>query len=262
MENSVIERIREIIKYKGMTPRAFAIAIGFNYSTLNNYLTGRRTSIDLNLLVRIESTFDEISSEWMLTGKGHMLKFPPIEEDASEEESKEELEDGLFLVTPSGNKYYEFGGRFFKMRVPLVPYYAYGRYLSDTGEAMTMERDEWEEVDFIVDRIAHGRYLAFEIKGESMNDGSRQSIADGDIVLARELDRNHWRTKLRFKDYPYWVVVTDDSILCKEVIAHDPATGMITFHSINPSPEYRDFTLHVDEIKQLFNVVKKTITAF
>ncbi len=255
METSVIERVTQVIKYKNLTNRAFAIKIDFNYSTLHNYIAGRRAAVDLNLILKITKTFDDISSEWLLSGKGEMIK------NQHEEELEEEDEDDVeepYLITKSGNKYYDVGNGRYRMRVPLVPYYAYGRYIGGTGESIPMERDAWEEVDFIVDRIAMGKYYAFEIKGDSMDDGSRHSFVQGDVVLARELQRDYWRDKLRFRDFPYWIVVTDDSILCKEIIEHDTETGMVTFHSLNPSPEYRDFSLCVDEIRQLFNVIKKT----
>lgn len=258
MESSVIERISEVIRYKNLTNRSFALKIGFNYSTLHNYLSGRRAAVDLNLILKISETFSDISTEWILTGRGNMLINPPEDKETVEDDDIEEL----YHTTKSGNKYYEVGSGYYRMRVPLVPYGAYGRYLSGTKEAIQMDRDGWEEVDFIVDRISHGRYFAFEIKGDSMDDESRHSFVQGDIVLAREVNKDYWRDKLRYKDYPFWIIVTDDSILCKQMINHDPATGMITFHSLNPSPEYRDFTLNVDEIRQLFNIVKKTTTAF
>lgn len=74
MENTLIERISNIIAYKELSPRAFAQTIGFNYSTLNNYLTGRRSSVDNDLVIKTILTFDDISSDWLLTGKGTMLK--------------------------------------------------------------------------------------------------------------------------------------------------------------------------------------------
>jgi transcriptional regulator with XRE-family HTH domain len=70
MESAVIERIKQIIESKGLSARAFANKIDFKYSTLNNYLTGRRSSIDLDLIIKIESTFDDISIPWLITGKG------------------------------------------------------------------------------------------------------------------------------------------------------------------------------------------------
>lgn len=71
--DTLIDRIKMIIEAKGYSPRAFAIAIGFNYSTLNNYLTGRRSTIDSELIEKALTSFDDISAEWLLRGKGSML---------------------------------------------------------------------------------------------------------------------------------------------------------------------------------------------
>lgn len=70
---NILERIKELISINGLTPRAFAIRIDFNYSTLNNYLTGRRTTIDLELINKTLSSFDNLSAEWLLRGNGEML---------------------------------------------------------------------------------------------------------------------------------------------------------------------------------------------
>lgn len=72
--NSIIERIKILIDTKSRSSRAFANNIGFSYSTLNNYLLGKRTTIDSDLLYKIISTYSDINSEWLLTGKGEMLK--------------------------------------------------------------------------------------------------------------------------------------------------------------------------------------------
>lgn len=72
--NTLLDRIKMIIEAKELSPRSFAIAIKFNYSTLNNYLTGRRSTIDSELIGKIAMSFDDISTKWLLTGKGEMLK--------------------------------------------------------------------------------------------------------------------------------------------------------------------------------------------
>ena len=69
----MIERIIQIISAKADSPRQFALAIGFNYSTLNNYINGRRTSLDPSLLEKISSSFDDIDARWLLTGIGNMI---------------------------------------------------------------------------------------------------------------------------------------------------------------------------------------------
>lgn len=70
---TVLDRLKLFISTLEMTPRAFAIKIDFNYSTLNNYLTGRRTTIDLELISRSISSFENLSAEWLMRGKGEML---------------------------------------------------------------------------------------------------------------------------------------------------------------------------------------------
>lgn len=70
---TVLERLKLFISESGLTPRAFAIKIDFNYSTLNNYLTGRRATIDLDLIDKTISSFENLSAEWLMRGKGEML---------------------------------------------------------------------------------------------------------------------------------------------------------------------------------------------
>ena len=74
MEDALLQRIKSVISDTGMTDRQFALKIGFNYNTLNNYLIGKRSAISTNLLACIVSTFGHISATWLLTGQGSMLK--------------------------------------------------------------------------------------------------------------------------------------------------------------------------------------------
>lgn len=70
----MIERIKKVISVKAKSPREFALLIDFNYSTLNNYLNGRRKSIDSEMLSKVISTFGDIDARWLLTGKGSMIE--------------------------------------------------------------------------------------------------------------------------------------------------------------------------------------------
>ena len=99
--------------------------------------------------------------------------------------------------------------------------------------------------------------MAFEIKGDSMDDDTRKSLANGDIVLGRELGSEHWRDKLRTNEYPNWIIVLDNTILCKQIINQDVEKGTITCHSLNTSPEYSDFELSFNDIRQMFNIIQR-----
>ena len=41
------------------------------------------------------------------------------------------------------------------------------------------------------------------------------------------------------------------------MVGQDTEQGTFTFHSLNPSVEYADFTLNMDEINSLYYVLKK-----
>lgn len=77
MEQSVIQRVKDVIASKDLSPRSFAERINFNYSTLNNYLTGRRTNINVDLVKSIVSSYDDINPDWLLTGSGEMYADRP-----------------------------------------------------------------------------------------------------------------------------------------------------------------------------------------
>ena len=61
----MVERIKSIINYYKLTDRAFAIKCNIKQNTLSRQLGGTSDAI--------LSTFEDISSEWLLRGKGTML---------------------------------------------------------------------------------------------------------------------------------------------------------------------------------------------
>lgn len=165
-----------------------------------------------------------------------------------------------YLTTATGIKYFQRSGGKFLMRVPMVPVYAYAKYIDEVRDAEIWDGDGY--FDFPVDQIYHGSYQAFEIKGDSMDDDSKRSLSHGDIVNARELGRDKWKSRLHTNQFPNWIIVTDNTILCKQIIKQNLDTGEITCHSLNPSPEYADFTINLDEVRKLFNIVQKVSSSF
>lgn len=108
-----------------------------------------------------------------------------------------------------------------------------------------------------MEEVHHGRYIAFRVKGDSMDNGTRRSFEDGDILLCRELDRDDWMPRLHIDRWRFWVVCWGNNVRLKEIVSQDSETGSITLHSLNPSPEYTDFTLTLDEIHHLYYVIQK-----
>lgn len=234
------DRIRLFLKESGISQRKFEISIGKSNGYVNNIVK----TISVDVLNNITKAYPELNAEWLMTGEGSMLKSQQGAEDQQP-----------YLITKSGTKYYEQSNGSYRMVVPFVPVNAYAGYVDDYRDAEFVE--SLGEREFYVKEIHHGKYFAFEIKGDSMDDDSKRSLSDRDVVLARELGQHHWKDGLRIKDYTAWIIVLRNTILCKQIIQQDKNVGSIICHSLNPSPEYCDFELKLDDVCQLMNIIKK-----
>ncbi|TDO21934.1 LexA family transcriptional regulator [Pedobacter duraquae] len=149
----------------------------------------------------------------------------------------------------------DLGNGDYLMLMPLVNEYAYAGYLAGFADPEYIE--ELPKHSIIVQKRHKGHYLGFEGVGDSMDDGTKQSIPDGSIVTGREINTNYWKSKFhthRYKDYV--IVSKDDGIIIKRIIDHDVENGIITCHSLNPDKiTYPDFKVDLRDVKQIFNIV-------
>jgi transcriptional regulator with XRE-family HTH domain len=137
------------------------------------------------------------------------------------------------------------------INIPVVHTRAMAGYLRGYGDAEYVE--SLPTVPVMVDKAYHGKYICFECSGDSMDDGSRNSICDRDIVLARDIKRELWQSKLHYKDW-YFIIVHLNGIAIKQITHQDLERGIITLHSLNSL--YEDFNVNLDEVLELYNVVK------
>ena len=68
----MVERIKELIAYTGLSDRAFALKCGLKQNTFSRQLNGLN-EVSTQTALSILSTFPEISAEWLLRGTGEML---------------------------------------------------------------------------------------------------------------------------------------------------------------------------------------------
>lgn len=76
MEEGVLQLVISICRQKSVSESQFAKMIGSNQKTINQQLRGER-SISLDTISKILSSFEDVSSEWLLRGEGDMLKPQP-----------------------------------------------------------------------------------------------------------------------------------------------------------------------------------------
>lgn len=232
--------------------RNLADMLGYNPSALSQILNGH-VPVSEKFLARLVSMEPRLNVDWIRTGKGKMILPAKNDNEAMLVDDSEEMV--YYTENTKGAKFYKKGNQLF-MTVKHVPYAAFGQFANDS-DRLDPVNDEWGEETYEVDRVARGHYLSFEVKGDSMDTGTRESFEAGDRVLVRELEREHWRDRIRFNDHPYWVVVFGSSVLIKQMVAQDMRNCTLTFHSLNPSPEYADFTISENDIRALYYVIRK-----
>lgn len=155
----------------------------------------------------------------------------------------------------NGNKFVELRNGKFKIIVKKVPVKAFGSYLSDFQNVNFLE--ELEEVSFTVDKIGRGKYMCFEVEGDSMNGGSLDDSPDGAELLCRELGRQHWRDGFRESKYG-WVIVHKKTVLFKDIKSLNNETGDIVCGSRSGLPNHSDFTINLNDVRQILKVIKRT----
>ncbi|WP_106831142.1 XRE family transcriptional regulator [Parabacteroides pacaensis] len=73
METTINERIKRIIEINNYSISSFADRIGVLQQTLNNYINKNREP-SFDVINKIATTFVDINIDWLVTGKGSMLK--------------------------------------------------------------------------------------------------------------------------------------------------------------------------------------------
>lgn len=233
MEGEDIVKLR---KASGLTQVELANKLGVSKNTIYNWENGSKIPTSkIPILTSWKS-----SLHYELEIENHNIAKEPTDN---------------YIKNKNGNIFKELDNGKFIMTVPLIPAKAYATYISECCDGDFI--DGFNEVNFYVDQYARGNYVAFEIKGDSMDNGGLYDNPEGCITLCRELGRQHWKDGFREAQYG-WVIIHKDTIVCKDIINQDLEKGIITCHSRNTSPEYQDFNIELNDVKQVFKVIKRT----
>lgn len=137
--------------------------------------------------------------------------------------------------------------------VPLVTHRAQAGFLAGWGDDEYL--DELPKVPWEVDREYKGKYMTFEVSGDSMESDTdpRESLFEGDLLLCREVQRIHWKNKLHIHKWDFVIVHREQGILVKRIKEHVTGNGTLVLHSLNPY--YEDFNVEMDDLIAIFNIV-------
>ena len=228
------------------TQKGIADKVKYNKSAVSQALNGIEGYVTSNFVSAFNEAFGGIFNEaYLLRGEGTLLK------DSAEAPAKPHRAPKEVEVVPPGSRIVQ--------RLPIIPIKAQAGvgkgFLYDRDESQDPE-DVYEEFDTMevsLERGVSDRYKLFRVTGNSMDDDSKRSICDGDVVLCREVYPEDWRYGLINTKYPYVVIVIEEEgILIKELIKHSRKENTITLHSLNSN--YEDFTKSLSNVRAFFYV--------
>jgi transcriptional regulator with XRE-family HTH domain len=138
------------------------------------------------------------------------------------------------------------------LQIPFVPIHAQGGYTKGYGDVEYIE--SLPTIPVIVDKNYRGKYRVFEVEGDSMDDGTRGAICDGDKILGREVKRELWTSKLHIKDWYFVLCMKNDGITVKQIISHEVENGKVICHPLNQI--FENFEVNLEDVAELYNVIK------
>ena len=136
--------------------------------------------------------------------------------------------------------------------VSFVNQYAYTGYLAGYQDQEYI--DQLPIIPFDSEDDPNSRYMAFEMKGNSMDDGSRDSYIEGDKLFCQEIPLHMWDTsKLHTMNWNF-VIVYKKGIIVRKIIDHDIQNRTIVAHPLNPF--INDELINLVDVYQIFHVLE------
>lgn len=99
-----------------------------------------------------------------------------------------------------------------------------------------------------------GNYMIYIMHDRRLEDGTDNTIFQGTEILVKEIPKEKWKDKLRFK-FHHILVVRPEGIALYDVIDHNAETGEITCTSYNP--EFPTEVIKLDSVLKLFYALRK-----
>ena len=229
--------LKQLRRKKRINQTDLANAIGVSLRTIQLY-EKKNANIPIKNLTKIANYFGVTIAEL-------------YSQEVNEEEIvyRSKFQNPGFLITSISSKKSI-------ITIPLVTSENYLQYCSEFRNEGFLSK--LPVISFVIKDAVQGNYVAFENLGSSMENGKLDSIPNGSIVLGKEVLLENLEKMENYKNSNA-VIIYGESILCKELVSLDEKNETITCHSLNTSPEYADFKIPLNQVKQLFKVIRKQI---
>lgn len=209
---NIKERILQITDYKQISKESFFEKIGMTYGSFKG--KQKETSLNSDAIDKILTIFEDIDANWLLTGRGEMIK--TTVDIVNEPKSTYKK-----TITISKNG------------IPLIPIEAMAGYT--TGSMQIMEYDTER---FVVPTFKGADYL-IGVRGSSMY----PKYNSGDIVACKHLNLDTF-----FQWNKVYVIDTVQGALIKRVCKGSTDESVLI---VSDNPKFEPFELHRSEINAI-----------
>lgn len=213
---NIKERILQITDFKRISKEKFFEDLGVTYGNFKG--KAKEKSLSSDVLATIVSKFPDLNSEWLLTGKGDMLK--------------EEIAITSKVVSEPMAEEYKISKQ--NIGIPLIPIEAMAGY--GAGETQILELDCER---FMVPTFKGADFL-IQVKGSSMY----PKYNSGDIVACKKLNLND----VFFQWNKVYVLDTEQGALIKRIdLGKDNEHILI----VSDNEKYKPFQLHRSKLNAI-----------
>lgn len=209
-----LERIKEFIDFKGLSIKKFEESVGFSNGSFASQLRNGRT-IGVDKLENILRVFKEINPDWLLTGKGEMLRIDDKEEAIP-------VKNYQKVGCPYFNVDFQAGFDLFYNNQTSVP-------------------------EYYIDFNPYNKEGAVwcNVSGKSME----PEISNGDMILLKEV--LSWQDYIDFDDI--YGIVTNNGFRTIKRIKKGPSKD--TFTLVPANPNYEEQEIRKEMISHIFKVL-------
>ena len=221
----IVDRIMQIIDFKGINKRKFYIETG-----LSNGFLDKVKDIGASKIEDILKSYPDINAEWLVTGKGDMLK-PNIKEMSS---NKTMTKTMTFLeqtknkenVVNLNKSTTDYEG------IPLIPIEAMAGFGTGGVQVMDYDTERYVVPEFTELNVD----FMLRVKGSSMY----PKYNSGDLVACKKLVLND----IFFQWNKVYVLDTDQGALIKRIKKGSDDHLQI----VSDNPSYEPYELHLSKI--------------
>ncbi|MBD3904438.1 hypothetical protein NAL32_07305 [Chryseobacterium sp. Ch-15] len=220
------------------TQKELGYLLGFETESAFSQVVNGKVPFSETLYNKLRTLYNFLNIEWLRNDEGEMFK--KSEKNVSDYKHL----DGKFSETKR-----------FPKEVIIITAKA-GLNLQSNYYADELLQDLEKRVIYL-DHDAKGRYFEIDCIGDSMNDGSIDSIANGDKLLLREIPKIYWKDKFHINKWDFTFFHYDKGFITKRIKEHNIETGDLLLESRNPDKEhYPDFWINLKECAIVTNVVE------